>query len=149
MDAPVHMRLDQRAEILVADGALVLVKPAAVETVSHCLILKIALAALVTDRAIERVIDQQEFHDSFLRFDRLWGLSQNYHPVSRRHRAGCDRLWRFLHLDETHPAISGYRETFVVAEMRDLDPRVFTGLEARRAGRHLDLTAVDRQLGHR
>ena len=34
----------------------------------HRLILQIALAALIADRAIERMIDQQEFHHAFARF---------------------------------------------------------------------------------
>ena len=125
--------LDQRAEILVADGALVLLEPAAVETVGHRLVLQIALAALVADRAIERMIDQQELHHPLLRLDRLWRFGVNHHAVGRRHRAGGDRLWRFLDLDQTHPAVAGDREALVVAEMRDLDPGVLAGLQDRRA----------------
>src|SRR5215831_3220031 len=121
MNAAGHMGFDQWTEILVANGPLVLLEPATVETVSHRLVLQIALAALVTNRAVERVIDQQELHNPFLRLERLWRVRENYHPVGRRHRAGGDRLWRFFDFDQTHAAIAGDRKALVVAEMRDLD----------------------------
>ena len=135
-------------KFLSRNGALVLLVPAPVETVGHRLVLQIALAALIADRAIERVIDQQEFHHPFLRLERLWRFGENHHPVGRRHRARSYRLWRFLHLDETHPAISRNRETLVEAEMCNLDPGMLTGLQDRRASRHLDLGPIDRQLRH-
>ena len=49
MDAARHERLDQRADILVLDRALVLGE-AAVDAVGHRLILQVAFAALVVDR---------------------------------------------------------------------------------------------------
>ena len=67
LDAAVHRRLDQRAEILVLDGALVLLEAAGVDAVGHRLVLQVALAALVADRAVERVIDEQELHHPFAR----------------------------------------------------------------------------------
>ncbi len=148
VNAAVHAGLDQRTKILVGDGALVLLVAAAVETVGHRLVLQIALAALIADRTIERVIDQQEFHHPFLRLDRLWRLGENHHSVGRRHRARSYRFWRFLYLNETHPAISGNRQALVEAEMRNLDPGMLTGLQDRRASRHLDLGPIDRQLRH-
>ena len=63
LDAAGHDRLDQRPHIFVFDRALVLVE--AVEggaAIAHRLVLQIAFAALVADRAIQRMIDQQEFH---------------------------------------------------------------------------------------
>ena len=60
MDAAVHHRLDQRADVLVLDRALVLAEAVAVDAVGHRLVLQVALAALVADRAIERMIDEQE-----------------------------------------------------------------------------------------
>ncbi len=53
--------------ILVLDRALVLVIAAGVDAVGHRLVLQVALAALVADRAIERMVDQQEFHHAFAR----------------------------------------------------------------------------------
>ena len=148
MDATVHVGLDQRAEIFVTDGTLVFLEPAAVEAISHRLVLQIAFATLIADRAIERVIDQQELHHPLLCLDRLGRVGENDHAVGCRHCARRDRLWRFLHLHETHPAISGDREPLMVAKVGNLDPRMFAGLQDRVAGRHLDVAAVDRQLRH-
>src|ERR1700684_329284 len=55
------------AEISVPYRALVLVEAAGIDAVGHRLILQIAFAALVADRAIERMIDQQKFHHAFAR----------------------------------------------------------------------------------
>src|SRR5208283_3279045 len=55
LDAARHERLYQRPEIFLFHGALVFAVAAAVEAIIHGLILKIALASLVADRAIERV----------------------------------------------------------------------------------------------
>jgi hypothetical protein len=67
MDATVHDGLDQDPDILVLDRALVLVEPAGIDAIGHGLVLQIALAALVADRAIERMVDQQELHHPFAR----------------------------------------------------------------------------------
>ena len=62
MDAAVHRGLDERADIFVLDRALVLAVARGVDAIGHRLILQVALAALIADRAIERMVDQQEFH---------------------------------------------------------------------------------------
>src|SRR5436309_540580 len=64
MDAAIHAGLDQRPEILVLDRALVLLEAAAIEAIGHRLVLQVALAALIADRAVERVVDEQELHHS-------------------------------------------------------------------------------------
>ena len=47
-------------------------------------------------------------------------------------------------------AAHGYRiHIFTVAEHRNLDADLLSGVEDRRAGRHLDVLAVDRHLDHR
>ncbi len=61
----VHDRLDERTDILVFDGALVFLIARGVDAEGHRLVLQVAFAALVADRAIERVVDQQEFHYAF------------------------------------------------------------------------------------
>ncbi len=67
LDAAVHRGLDQRADIFVLDRALVLGEAVLVDAIGHGLVLQIAFAALVADRAIERMVDEQEFHDPFAR----------------------------------------------------------------------------------
>ena len=68
VDAAIHEGADQRPEIFVLDRALVVLEAAGVEAVGHGLILQIAFAALVADRAVERMIDQQEFEHAFACF---------------------------------------------------------------------------------
>ncbi len=65
VDAAVHHRLDERADILVFDGALVFLIARTVDAEGHRLVLQVAFAALVADRAIQRMVDQQEFHHAF------------------------------------------------------------------------------------
>ena len=67
LDAAGHRRLDDRSHIFVFDRALVFVIAAVPATISHGLVLKIAFAALVADRAIERVVDEQKLHHAFAR----------------------------------------------------------------------------------
>ena len=67
MDAAGHVGADQRPEIFVLDGALIVGEAAGVEAVGHGLVLQIAFAALVADRAVERMIDQQEFEHALAR----------------------------------------------------------------------------------
>ena len=38
-----------------------------VDAIGHRLVLQVAFAALVADRAIERMVDEQEFHHAFAR----------------------------------------------------------------------------------
>src|SRR6202041_1862570 len=68
LDAAGHDRLDQRAHIFVVYRALVLVE--AVEgraAIGHCLVLQVAFSALVADRTVEWMVDEQEFHHTFAR----------------------------------------------------------------------------------
>jgi len=41
---------------------------ARVDAIAHRLILQVALAALIADRAVQGMVDQQEFHHAFARF---------------------------------------------------------------------------------
>src|SRR5882757_3522234 len=149
VDAAVHRRLDQRPQLLVGHRALVLVEAAAVEAVAHRLVLQVALAALVADRTVERVVDEQELHHALARLLDHRRVGEDLLLVGDGQRAARLRLGRTgLHLDQAHPAIAGDGKAFVVAEARDLDARQLTGLQDREAGRHLQLDAVDLDLGH-
>src|SRR6185295_7095498 len=157
LDAAIHRGLDQRAQIFVLDRALVLGEAAGVDAVAHRLVLQVALAALVADRAVQRMVDQQELHHAFARllhhrraggdFRRLalgTGTAVAYAPG-----AACDRLRAALHLDEAHPAIAGDRQPLVVAEARDFGARGLARLQQRVLRGHIDLFAVDDEFGHR
>src|SRR6188508_2173154 len=110
-------------------------------------VLQRALAALVADRAVERVVDEDELERRVLALGRLRrGLrGAHLHPVGRSHRAAGLELRHTLELDEAHPAGPDRRpDARLVAEDRDLDPRGERGLDEPEALGHLHLAAVDR-----
>ncbi len=127
-----------------------------IDAVGHGLVLQVALAALVADRAVERVVDEQELHHplaGLLDRRRLGAdhrrLAVRARPaVAHRPGAGGDRLRRALQFDEAHAAIAGDRQPLVEAEARDLGPRRLRRLQQRVFRRNLDLDAVDDELGH-
>ena len=139
MDAAIHRGAHERADIFVFDRALILGEARGIDAEGHGLILQIAFAALIADRAIERMIDEQKFHHAMARFfhhrrfgeddraPRHSGPGADRAPPWRRRR----RAWRAaLHFDETHAAIAGNREALVIAEARDLGAGLFAGLAA-------------------
>ena len=87
VDAARHRGLDDRAEVLVLDRALHLRVARAVRPVGHRLVLQVALAALVADGAVERVVGEEELHDALARLLDHRGAGVDLHPRHRRHRA--------------------------------------------------------------
>src|SRR5262249_41459124 len=156
VDAAVHNGLDEHPNVFVLDRALVLLEPAGIDPVGHGLILQIAFPALVTDRAIERVVDQEKFHHAFARLAHHGGLGEDlgrlavrpWPAVAHSPRAGGDWLGRALELDQTHAAVARNREPFVEAEARDFRARGLTRLQQRVVRWDVDLFAVDDELGH-
>ena len=113
---------------------------AAVEAIGHRLVLQVALAALVADRAIERMVDQQELHHALARLlaparDLVWITMPSATGIAQEAIGFGD----FSDLDQAHAAIAGDRQALVEAEMRHLDAGLLAGLQHRRARRHLDL----------
>src|SRR5262249_42684900 len=124
LDAAVHRSLHQRTEIFVLDRPLVLDETAGIDSVGPRLVLQIAFAALVADRTIERMIDQQEFHDAFARLahhrrtgPHFWRLAFRSRPaVAHAPGAARHRLGRADQFDQAHPAIAGDRQSLMEAE---------------------------------
>ncbi len=150
LDAPRHGRLDDRPHVLFVDRALVLLEPGESPAIGHCLVLEIAFAALVANRAVERVVDEQELHHPLARLLHHRRVGADRLAVGGGKRAARLRLGRAgSDLDEAHPAIAGDRQPLVIAEARDFLARELASLEDRRALRDLDLDAVDGDLRHR
>ena len=149
MDAAGHDRLDQRPHFLVVHRALVFLEAGAVVAVGHRLVLQVAFAALVADRAVERMVDQQEFHHAPAGLDRLFRIRKDDHAVQDRLGAGGDRLGRPLHLHQAHAAVAGNRQPFVEAEMRHFLADRLQRLEQGQAPVDLMLFAVDGDRCHR
>ena len=100
--------------------------------VSEREVLQRALAALVADRAVERMVDEDELEGRLLAVRRLRGCSggAHDHPFRGRERAARLQLRDPLDLDEAHAAGPDRRaEPRLVAEHRDLDPGRERGLD--------------------
>ncbi len=150
VDATRHHRLHQRAQVLVLHRALVFLVARVVHPVTERLVLQVALAALVADRAVERVVDEQELHHPAAGVAHHLGVGVHHHALGDRPGAGGDRLRRrLLDLHQAHAAIAGNRQPVVIAEPRHLDARRLAGLQDRGSGGDFDLDAVDGELGHR
>ena len=104
--------------------ALLLDEPALARTVGQGLVLQRALAALVADGTVERVVGQQELQHPVLRLLDLLRGGVDHHPVGHRDEAG--RLQRgaagAVHLDQAHAAHAHRLHARVVAEARDVGP---------------------------
>jgi len=116
MNTAGHIGRDQRADILVFDDAFAVVVTRNIPAVAHRDILQLALATLVANRAVQRMIDEQEFHRRLLRSDGLRGFRKNLHALADRCRTGWHRLGRFLHFDQAHAAVGRDAQLLVVAE---------------------------------
>ena len=150
-DAAVAVQHQRRAEVDVGLDALAVKRAArevhAAGVVAELVreVLQRALAALVADRAIERVIDQQELEHALAAFDGLGVLRVHHHAFSHRRRA---RRLQLAHLFDLHQADATRgvdAETGVVAVIRDLDAGFNGGLEDRGALRHGQLAAINGQ----
>ena len=156
LDAARHEGLDERPEIFLFHGALGLAVAAAVLAIIEGLVLQVALAALVADGAVERMVDQQEFHHAFARLfdERRIRADRGRRAVAVRAQivhargAGRHRLRHAHDLDEAHAAIAGHRQALVVAEPRDFEPRQLARLQQRDAVLDLDFPAVNVELWH-
>ena len=115
LDATGHDRLDQRAHILVFHRALVFRKARARAAIGHGLVLQVAFPALVADRAVQRVVDEQELHHPFAgllhqRRERAHLRRLAVRPAAHvLHQKGArrHRLGRAHQLHKAHAAITG------------------------------------------
>jgi hypothetical protein len=148
MDAAGHLGLHQRPDVLVLDHALAFGEAGNGPPIAHGQVLQLAFAALVADGAVQRMVDQEEFHHAVLRVDRTARSGVNLHPVHHGRRAGRDRLGHFLHVDQTHPAIGRDGEFRVIAESRNLDAGAVGCLDDHRALRRLHGLAVNLDVDH-
>jgi len=143
VDAARHVGRHQRAEVLVHHDALLFRVARAARAVAHRQVLQLAFAALVADRAVERVVDEQELHHPLLRLHGQLGVRPHLHAVGDRRRAGRQRLGRLLDLHQAHAAVGRDGQLLVVAEVRDVGAGNRGSIHHRAAVGNLDLLAVD------
>ena len=122
VDAARHVGRHQRTYVLVLDDALALDEARDVAAETQRQVLQLAFPALIADRAVQRVVDQQEFHGGALRADGLHRMREDLHALGHGRGAGRQRLGRLLHFDQAHAAVGRDRELLVIAESRDINP---------------------------
>jgi hypothetical protein len=136
--------------IVLTSGPIYLSRPRAcsprsaiVDAIGHGLVLQVALAALIADRAIQRVVDEQELHHPFaglLDHRRVGGEISGGSPFGpgRRSRTPMAQdatgLGAALHLDQAHAAVAGDRQPLVIAKARNLGTGLLTRLQAACSG---------------
>ncbi len=153
-DAAVGDVEDVLAEVLdriVALGVL-LVARAGAALLEH-VVLELALAGLVADGAVERMVDEQQLEHALAGL--LGAGAVDVHHLAFGHGGDARRhqLGRLLHLDQAHPADRRARQRRVVAVVRHQHAGLLGGLDDRGALRHAELHSVDRYVdqvfGHR
>src|SRR5262249_41409904 len=104
-DAPLAVEDEHRphADVL-AKGALGFNEPPLPRPKLERVVLQRALAALVADRAVQRVVHQQELEDALLAGLHALGLRAHDHVFADLLRAGGDQLRHLLDLHEAHAA---------------------------------------------
>src|SRR6185312_474128 len=147
LDAAGHFGGDQRPEILVCHGALALGEARDAAAVAQRHVLQLALDALVADRAVERMVDQQELHHVFLELQRLVRARHHLHAFrywssTRRLRLG-HHATAHLDIHQAHAAVGGDRQLAVIAEARDRHADRIGSLDDHRALADPGRLAVD------
>src|SRR6218665_1525283 len=93
-NAAVHVQLDLIANIDHLILAALELEAGAYRAVLIAQVLQLAFSGLVAHRAIERVVDEQEFHHAFARFQHLGiGYVLHHHAVHDLRAAAGHRLW--------------------------------------------------------
>ncbi len=95
-----------------------------VRAIFNRLILQRAFSTLITYRAIQRVIDEQEFHCALLGTSGQLGLSLYHHAFIHRRCAGRQWLGCIFNLYQTHTAIGCDGQFGMIAKTRDMNPRL-------------------------
>ena len=107
VNATAHLfHRDQRTYIFVEHYALFFLITRRSTAITHCEILQLTFATLITHRTIQRVINQEEFHYRLLCLHRFVAVRAHDHARCNRSRTSWQRLWRFFNLNQTHATVS-------------------------------------------
>src|SRR6185312_13208138 len=87
VDAARHVGGDEGTEVLVLHRALALAEAGDVPAETDRQVLQLALATLIADRAVERMVDQQELHGGALRADGPRRVGEDLHALGDRRGA--------------------------------------------------------------
>ncbi len=134
-DAARSIVINQRRPLFFGIVQLFFGEAAVIEAVAESHVLQFALAALVADGAIERMIGEQELDHVLAGFVHLLGVGLYDHAFGGDERARGLQLGHLFHFDEAHAAGGLQRKARVIAERRDLDALFFGRFDDQRAGR--------------
>jgi len=138
----------QWTHVLVGHHAFLFFVSRGTSAVAHRQVLQLALAALIADRAVEGVVDQQKLHHRLLGFDRLVGLRSHDHALCDRCRASRHWLGCFFYLNQAHTAAGSDGQLLVIAEMRHVNARLFGCVHDHATRRHFYFFAVKFDFNH-
>ena len=117
--------------------------------VNHVVVLQAAFARLITDRAIDGMIDQQELeHAAHCFLDSLI-VRAHHHAVVHNRRASRRELWHLLDIDETHSAVAIDGKIGMIAIVRDLYAVIVGSLDDSLPRPGFDFLFVKSELRHR
>ena len=135
-DAALPIEEDLRTHIdRLGEGALCLLKARGASPRRHRLVLQGALTTLVTDRAVEGMVEEEELHHALLGMigHLRCALGAHHHAFGNRDGACRLRLDLAFDLNETHAA-GGHRiQQGMVAKARNLDAHEFRDSNHERA----------------
>ena len=144
VDAAAHFfRRHQRPHVFADHRAFFFLITAGRFAVAHGQILQLALTALVANRAIQRVVDQQKLHHPFLRLFGFRRMGVHHHAVGHGRGAGRQGFGGFFHFHQAHTAVGGDGKFFVVAEMRNIGAQFVRRFHHSRALLDCNLFTVD------
>ena len=111
----------------------------------HVVVLQLALAGLVADGAVDRVVEEQELQRGPLLVLHARRVGLDRHALGQRHLAGGHELAHggVGHLHQAHPAVGRDGEPLVVAVVRDLEADALGRLDHGRPRLHHHLAPVD------
>ena len=121
---------------------------ALIGAVLHVVVLEFALAGLVADRAIDGVVDEQEFEHRGLR--RLGSVARGLddHAVGHARVAADLQLGHLFDFDQTHAAVARNAQARVVAVVRHFHAGPLRGLDDVQPVFDRHFAAVDFECGH-
>jgi hypothetical protein len=145
-DAARRIEEDHGGELLLGGVDFFFRVAAFASAVTERHVLQFALAALIADGAIQRVVGEQELEHVFARLSDLFGVGAHHHAFGNRQSACRHHLGHLLHFHQAHAAGGGQGESLVVAERGDLDADGLGGIDHQSLRRDLDGAAIDSQI---
>ncbi len=147
LHAAIHLRLDERTEIFFLKDALGFHEPAGCGVLVRE-VLEIALAPLIADRTVQRMVGKDKLQHRLMGVVDHGGGGAYAHPFVGRCAASGLQLGHLLDFNQTHTAIGVRLEFRVIAEMRNHDTDTASRFDHQGPFRDVDRHPVDRDANH-